>query len=77
MDDDDIDNVFTEASSTAIGHEDTNSVGNWSDTIHSLNNVSDDCISRNSLLPNSYYFRQASSRRYVQKLSLNCTVTFV
>lgn len=76
VDGDDIDNVFTDASSTVIGHEDTNSLSNWSDTIHSINNFSDDCISRNSLLPNSYYFPRLSSRRYVPKIYMNCIVIF-
>ena len=68
MDYEETDNVVTEASSAAVGHDDTNSLSNWSDTVHSINNFSDDCISRNSLLPNSYCFRRSSTRRYVDKI---------
>ena len=63
-DENDLKNNVTEDSSAAMALEDTNSLSNWSETNHSLNNFSDDCVSRNSLLPNSYYFRRPSCRRY-------------
>lgn len=63
MDDIDGKNTITEDSSAAVVLEDTNSLSNWSDTNHSLNNFSDDCVSRNSLLPNSYSFRRTSCKR--------------
>ena len=63
MDDIDRKNTLTEDSSAAVALEDTNSLSNWSDTNHSLNNFSDDCVSRNSLLPNSYSFRRTSCKR--------------
>ena len=64
-DDEDVDNVFSEVSSTLKEYEGTNSLGNWSDTNQSHNNFSDDGFSRVSLQPNSYYFRRPSIRRCV------------
>ena len=61
---------LTEESSATMAVEDTNSLSNWSDTNHSLNNFSEDCVSRNSLLPNSY-FRRHSCRRYQKIYSLD------
>ena len=58
-----MDNAFTDDSSTIMGQEDTNSLSNWSGAYYSQNNFSDDCISRNSLLPNSYYFHRPSLKR--------------